>query len=177
MKIQIESLSLLDIREKYGLGSSGFYDNTWWLNEPFAKEKPEAGEYEINFHKELVNLTFDEQKKKIKKCFEVAHPAIVAQAVLKHFKETGERLCENYYVRTSSMDSDGHRVNLGGFDATGLKVNDSWGVYRCDDLAVSSARKLRNLKPRKIEPLEPLNFDIKEVYINGVKFIRDNLTI
>ena len=67
MKIYIESLSLLDLREKYGTSKFGFYDNSWWLNEPFAKEKPEAGEYEIDLSNKLVNLTFSEQKKKIKK--------------------------------------------------------------------------------------------------------------
>jgi len=38
------------------------------------------------------------------------------------------------------VDSDGNCVNLGNFDATGLKVNNNWDDNRDGDLAVSSAR-------------------------------------
>ena len=45
MKYNYTGKSLLEIREEYGLGSSGFWDNTWWHTESFATEKPPVGMY------------------------------------------------------------------------------------------------------------------------------------
>ena len=157
---QFSGKSLLELREKFGTGSSGFWDNTWWLKEDWAKEKPEVGVYGLDLSDELVDLTFDEQKKKLKKGFEVAHPAIIAEAILTHFKETGERLCENYWVRTSSIPSAyaGCVSCVGNFDENGLDVG-RWGGYRRSSLGVGASRKLRSLKPRKIEPLDSLSLE------------------
>jgi hypothetical protein len=58
-----------------------------------------------------------------------------------YFEVRGIRLFEGVYVRTSSLDSDGSRVGVGGFDALGLAV-----VYWSDDdrdgsIGLSAARK------------------------------------
>ena len=162
MKFKTTGKSLLELREEYGIGKAGFYDNDWWLKQSFAAEKPKAGIYELNLSNELTSIAYSEQKAKLGKGWEVPHPAIVVEAILSHYKKTGKRLCENYYLRTSAVDSDGYRVNVGVFDSSGLSVDRGWDVSRHDDLGLSSARKL------KIEPQNLESFDASdEVYISG----------
>lgn len=157
--------SLLELREEYGIGSVGFYDNVWWLNENFAKEKPEVGVYEIELGEDLVELTFKEQIAKLKKGFEPIHPAVLTEAILEHYKKTGERLLENLYMRTCVVDSDGNRVFVGYFGSGGLGV-DSWGDGdRLSDVGVASARKLGASKIESSTLPETLE-------INGVKYKR-----
>jgi hypothetical protein len=169
MKIKTTGKSLVELYKEYGTGSAGFYSTSpWWIDEAFAKEKPEAGEYEIELGKGLVDLTFDEQKKKINKDFEVIHPAILVEAILSHFKETGERLLENKYDRTSSLDSDGDRVYVGRFDASGLHVGNVWGYTRHDEIGVASARKL------KIDSCPLDTFDSPLTLESAVKMCVDN---
>jgi hypothetical protein len=163
MKHNYSGKSLLELRSKYGTGASSFYPQSWYDNEAFATEKPEAGIYEIIFDEKTKSLTFADQKKKLKKEFSVAHPAIVVEAVLSHFKATGERLLENWYVRTDSVDSDGLRVNVGYFDADGLFVNDRWDGFRPDYLALASARKLTRLAPRTLESSSALEPRVKKL--------------
>jgi hypothetical protein len=44
------------------------------------------------------------------------------------------------------VDSDGNRVNVGNFDANGLKVNNNWDDNRNDNLGLaSSARNFNHL--------------------------------
>lgn len=157
--------SLLELREQYGTGASGFYNNKWWLNEKFAKEKPPKGTYEIELHNSF-NKTFDEQKAELKDDFEVVHPAILAEAILKHYKKTGKRLAENYWYRCSSVASDGYRVDVGYFGVDGLGVISFWDDFRYDLLGLAASRKF--LKSRKLEPIESLENSILE--INGVKY-------
>ena len=141
MKYQYTGKSLLDLREKYGLGKSGFYKNDWWLKEDFAKETSAEGTYEIDFENKLTKLTYIEQKKELKKGWEFPHPAVIAEAVLSHYAETGERLLENWYSRTSVLDSGGGRVSVGGFDSNGLGVYSYWADGRGCLLGVASSRK------------------------------------
>lgn len=169
MKYKTTGKSLVELYKEYGTGSSGFSSTSpWWIDEDFAKEKPEAGEYEIELGEDLVNLTFDEQKAKIGKDFEVIHPAVLTEAILLHFKETGKRLLENKYVRTSSLDSGGHRVCVGGFGAVGLSVSDCWDGHRHDDVGVASARKL------KIDSRPLDTFDSPLTLESAVKMCVDN---
>lgn len=169
LKFNIKGLSLLELNNKYGLGEKGFYDNDWWLwlKEDFAKEKSEAGIYEIDFNKDLNNLNYDEQKKEIKEGWYFCHPAILAEAILSHCAETGKRLMEDWYSRTSTITSDGDHVYVGNFDSRGLLVNDGWNSCRYDSLGVSSARKLKSLKSEKIDTFDNLSIEISEIKING----------
>ena len=165
LKIDYTGKNLLQLREEFGIGANGFYDNNWWFKEDFAKESPERGLYELDLSNTLVDLIFEEQKKKIKKGFGVAHPAIVAEAILTHFREKKERLCKNYWLRTSSVDSVGSRVGVGRFDSDGLFVNDYWDGPRYVSVGAAAARKLRSLESRTIDPLESSNLKsrIKEL--------------
>jgi hypothetical protein len=169
MKFNITGLSLLELRDKYGLGSKGFYEQDWYLNELFAKEKPKPGVYEIDFGEKLVNMTFAKQKKKIKKGFTVAHPAIITEAILSYYKNTGNRLMGNFWSRTSSLDSGGFRVVVGLFDSFGLSVYCYSDGYYIDNLGLAAARKCGNLK------LESLSLDESlplELTINGYIYVR-----
>lgn len=147
--------SLLELKEKFGTGKKGFWDNSWWLKEFFADEKPEVGEYEIEVSNDLADMTYDEQLRKLDKDFTPTHPAILAEAILVHYEKTGEKLAEDYYLRTSSLDSDGFRVYVGVFVAKGLSVS----YYRYDDvgrldfLGLSGARKLTS-KTGTLDPFD-----------------------
>ena len=74
--------SLLQLRKKFGISKAGFYDNSWWINEKFAKEKPPKGIYELNLSNDLNNLTYEEQKSKLEEGWKVAHPAIVTDLTI-----------------------------------------------------------------------------------------------
>lgn len=53
----------------------------------------------------------------------------------------GIYLLPRLYVRTSSLDSHGHRVSVGDFDSVGLDVSNPWDGYRNGYLGLASARK------------------------------------
>lgn len=150
--------SLRELREKYGVGEAGFYDNSWWKDEPFADEHGERGEYEIDFESKLVNLSFDEQKRQLRGGFEFPHPAVIVEAVLEHYKNTGNRLLQNWYSRTNTLDSYGGRVGVGGFGAGGLYVCRYGGGLRGASIGVSSSRKLK-LESGNLETFETLSLE------------------
>ena len=155
--------SMLELQKKYGTGLSGFYSkDPWWKDEVFAKEKPDAGMYEIDLRTDLVNMTFDEQKEKLDKEFDVIHPAILIEAIFEHFKKTGERLLENNCVRTSSIDSDGLRVDVGHFDSGGLHVGRYWDDRRLSYIGLSGARKL-SLDTGRLETFESLSVRVENL--------------
>ena len=154
MKFIFSGKSLNELYKEYGKGANGFYSH-WWKDEKFADEKPEAGEYDINIEKkQLMNLTFKEQEAELKDGWEVPHPAVLAEALLSHFKRTGECLMPDWYSRTVSTDSNGFRVNVGACDSDGVIVSD-WSDGRRVSIGVSASRKFKkNIEP--LEPLEPL---------------------
>lgn len=122
IKHKFSGKSLLELKKEFDMGEKGFC-SYWWFDEPFAKEKPPKGIYEIDFSKQLTNLNYDEQKEKLPKGFDFPHPAILAEAIFTHYKKTGERLLENWWSRTSVQSSGGYFVYVGYFDSDGLYVN------------------------------------------------------
>ncbi len=139
--VEIETKSLLDLREEYGTGEGGFYDNDWWLNEEFAESVPEPGIYEVNVEKQLVNMTYDEQVEAIPEGWDFPHPAVIAQVILKHHKETGENLLKDWWTLASLTGSDGRRVRVGYFDSCGLSVRYVRDDIRVSYIGVVTARK------------------------------------
>jgi hypothetical protein len=144
MKFICTGKSLVELLETYGKGNGGFC-SSWWKNENFAKDKPEAGEYEIDFKNVYLGLSLDEQKKKIKKGFEIAHPVVIAEAILSHYEKTGKRLAENFWLRSSLFTDAGHVSCVGYFDGNGLVVN-YWDGLRNSDVGVGASRKFKSLK-------------------------------
>ena len=141
LKHNYSGKSLLQLKKKFGTGGEGFWNNEWWFDEKFAKEKPSKGVYEIDFEKNLTNLTYEEQKSKIKKGWKFPHPAVLVEAILTHYEKTGERLLEDWYSRTSCVVSDGFRVYVGYFASDGLFVYYYSDGDRYSSLGVSASRK------------------------------------
>lgn len=133
--------SLQELKQKYGTGSSGFHEQGWYKNENFYTEKPEAGVYEIYFDEKENNMTSTEQKARMKEDFDFTHLAILAEAILEHYKNTGERLMENWYSRVNEVVSDGSHVCIGFFGSGGLYVYHYWDDGRDGYLGLSAARK------------------------------------
>ena len=93
--------------------------------------------------KALTNFTYDDQVKKLKKGYEVSHPAVLMQALLEYHKKTGKYAMEDWYSRTLLFDSDLNRVFVGHCDAKGVSIV-SWSDGRRDDsLGVSASRKFK----------------------------------
>lgn len=133
--------SIEELLKIYGTGLSGFYPQDWYKKEKFFTEKPEAGEYEIDFETDLTNKTFDEQVNSLKEGFKPIHPAILCEAILSYYKETGKRLLENVYSQTNTLDVDGDHVRVGGFDSDGLNVSNYSNGVR-DYVGLSAGKKL-----------------------------------
>lgn len=148
---------MLKLHEKY---NDLFWSkkDPWWAKEKFAKETPEKGTYEIYFDKSF-NQTFSEQTKDLALVeLEVCHPAIAIEAILEHFKKTGERLLPDWYARTSAVVAVGDRVVVGRFDGDGLSVGHYWDDDCVSNLGLLSARNL-NLESGTLEPLDLSSFD------------------
>lgn len=157
MKHIYSGKSLLELRNQYGTGSGGFYDNTWWLAQDFASDRAEPREYELCIEKKALHwLTCDEQKAKLPEGYEFPHPAVLAEALLVHFNKTGEHLMKDWYSRTSLLASGGDRVVVGRCDAGGVGVSGDWVGFRFR-VGVGPCRKLSSIKPRNLESLESLD--------------------
>ena len=108
----------------------------------FAQTKVETGWYLIR--KDVVpnsrSKNWEEQKALLTNHEEVPSAGVMVQAIMLHFLCSGERLFENVYVRTSSVDSVGHRVLVGYFVADGLNVY-YWIDFRNGLLGLASSRK------------------------------------
>lgn len=164
MKIKTTGKSIKELLEVYGTGSSGFYQQNWYKSEKFFTEKPEVGEWDIDFNSNLTNLRYTEQLEKIPKDSVVLHPAILCEAILSHFKETGVRLLEKEYSRTNTLDSVDSRVLVGLFDSGGLDVYGCWDGDRSDGLGLSAGKLLLNTG--ELETLENLSLE------NAVKIVK-----
>ncbi len=80
---------------------------------------------------------WDEQSALISNVEYVPNAAEMSWFITTFFEVRGVRLFEKVYVRTSSLDSGGGRVVVGGFDAKGLRVSHDW------EIATSTASVLR----------------------------------
>lgn len=168
IKIKITGMSLLELKDKFGIGEKGFWDNNWWTNEKFAREKPLAGIYEISVEKDLTNMTFNEQKDSIPKGFNFTHPAVLVEAILTHYQNTGERLLENWYSRTNVYTSEGNLADVGSFDRDGVNVdrdeadNSNGGLGVAFSAMISDSFDSLDLEIR-VKKLEEFKFQVEKV--------------
>jgi len=140
--IAIFPVSVLDIRGKVQ-DKKLFYSQDWYNKESFAKERKEIG-WQLIRKEPVANSTsknWEEQQALLNENEEVPSAQVMIYTIIGHFLNTGERLFEKIYVRTSSVGSDGFRVLVGGFDSDGLAVFVCWGGDRHVSLGVASARK------------------------------------
>jgi len=157
--LDFPEMSLLDVREKF---KDCFFGQSWYDKEPFATEKIPAGRWEVSLRELEGSLgkTWNEQQSLPHGIEEEIPPvAVLVYAMCQHFKDTGERVFEKTYVRTSRCDRDSSRVSVGDFDSEGLCVNSDWDNDRNDILGVSAARKLDT----RNDTLESLNARLLEL--------------
>ena len=141
--VAIFPLSILEIRGKVKRGLFYSYEDSWYNKQAFAKDRGEVG-WQLVRKTPVDNSTsknWAEQQALLGKEDETPTAQVLVYTIIGQYLATGERLFEKIYVRTSSVVSDGGRVSLGDFGATGLKVFNYWDDIRHGGLAVSSARK------------------------------------
>jgi hypothetical protein len=119
-------------------------EDPWYANEKFAAVPAELGWQLVRKDclPDSLEKTWAEQLKLLSEQEEVSSPAVLAQAILLHFLETGERLFDRIYVRTSSTDSVGDHVVLGCFVGHGLGVSRYLDGNSDSGIGLSSAWKL-----------------------------------
>ena len=142
--VAVFPLSICDLHSKVVNNSKTlFYKQDWYDKQAFANDKGETS-WQLIQKIPVVNSTdknLDEQKPLITPDEEIPTAQAMVYTIIGHYLNTGERLFEDIYVRTSSLVSDGHRVDVGDFDGKGLSVSYSWDSDRFSDLGLSVARK------------------------------------
>jgi hypothetical protein len=145
------AMSLIDVRAVhadffYSKGpdkdDSGWYDDA---DEKFARNDKVEALCWIALRKEPVenslNKTWPDQQALVAEPMVVPNAAEAVWALTTYKAVRDIYLLEDIYVRTSSLDSDGHRVGVGIFDADGLVVDYFWDGDRDSGLGVSASRK------------------------------------
>jgi hypothetical protein len=137
------AMSTLDVRE---IQSAHFYSKTggWYADQKFAREDKTSFGWLLIKKTPVSNSTsknWNEQNKLLSALEKVPNAAEMSWFITTYFEVRGVRLFEGVYVRTSSLDSGGHHVNVGLFDSGGLYVNDYWDDHRNDYIGLSAARK------------------------------------
>ena len=140
-------MSLLEVRD---LKRGHFYskEGGWYAEQKFAendkadtrwillRKEPVPGSTSKNWNEQQALLSDDEVTPNVA---EVAWCVTTFKAVRNTY------LLPSVYVRTSSLVSDGNRVNVGDFDAKGLNVNNYWDDNRNGNLGVSAVRQSNSI--------------------------------
>lgn len=152
-KLTTTGLTLREVKNKY---PDCFYNQSWYDAESFMDDKPEAGTYEFDFTSQRLGNTYVEHTEALKReGMEFPHPAVLAEALCIHFKETGEGLMSNWYSKTSLLGSGCDRVSVGGFGAGGLYVTYGfWDDRRDSILGVVGVKKVDTGTLESLTPLE-----------------------
>ncbi len=139
-------LSILEIRDKAERKLFYSHEDAWYNKDAFAKNR---GEVRWQFVRKTsvdnsTSKTWDEQQALLALLAqneETPTAQVMVYTIIGHFLATGERLFENIYVRTSSVNSGGSRVDVGYFGSSGLSVFGCWDNCRYLRIGVASARK------------------------------------
>lgn len=141
--VAVFPMSILDIRGKVERKLFYSHDDAWYNKQAFAKDKGEVGWQLVRKVPiaDSTNKTWNEQQALLSQDEETPKAQVMVYTIIGHFLASGERLFENIYIRCSDLDSGGHRVLVGGFDAEGLHVGSYWDDDRLGDIGLSAARK------------------------------------
>lgn len=141
--VAVFPISILDIRKKVPKELFYSHEDSWYNKESFAKDSGDIGWKLIckTPAQNSVSKNYQEQQALLGKQEEVPSAQAVVYTIMGHYLKTSERLFEDLYVRTSSLDSDGDHVSVGDFVSDGLDVSCDWDGDRCDNLGLASARK------------------------------------
>lgn len=137
------SMSLLEIRS---LKKDYFYskEGGWYAEQAFAQNDKVETRW-IMLRKEPVpqstSKTWGKQQTLLNENEVTPNAAEVVWCLTTYKAVRNTYLLPSVDARTSSVDSVGHRVNVGIFDRHGLSVSYWWDGRRHDNLGVSSARK------------------------------------
>ncbi len=136
-------MSLLEIRTmKNGYFNSK--DGGWYADQNFSqKDKVETKWYMIrkDIVPESTSKNWDEQHALISEIETTPNAPEFVWAITTYKAVRGVYLFGGIYARTSSLDSDGDRVDVGNFGDGGLYVYSYWGNHRSSNLGLSVARK------------------------------------
>ncbi|MBI2100657.1 MAG: hypothetical protein HYT47_01390 [Candidatus Vogelbacteria bacterium] len=139
------AMSFLDVR---AIKTDFFYPKTagWYLNKKQKfSHRDKVEPIWIALRKEPIADSFaknwGEQNELIAAPMVVPNAAEAVWGLTTYKAVRDIYLLPNLYVRTSSLDSFGHRVGVGFFDAKGLDVSLWNDDYRYDRVGLSSARK------------------------------------
>ena len=142
--VAVFPLSICDLRSKVANNTKTlFYKQDWYDNQTFANDKGETG-WRLILKTPVVNSTnknWEEQQPLVTSDEEVPTAQMMVCTIIGHYLNTGKRLFEKVYARTSSLVSDGSRVGVGVFDDEGLYVSNGWDSDRHGILGLSVARK------------------------------------
>jgi hypothetical protein len=142
--VAVFPISIIEIRGKVEHNLFYSHKDAWYNDESFAKELGEVCWQLVR--KTLVSNStsknWQEQQSLIAKEDEVPSAQVMVYTIIGYYLATGDRLFEDIYVRTSSVDSDGGHVIVGDFDSDGLCIGNDWVVYRDSNRGIASARKL-----------------------------------
>lgn len=137
--IAVFRLSILDIKDKIDL-----FENFRDHKEAFAKDRGKTSWYLVR--KTSVpgstSKSWNEQQAMLPKNEETLSAQVMAYTIIGHYLATGERLFDDVQVRTSSVDSGGHRVNVGPGHFS-LHVNTWWDDGPHIHIGVSSSVRSR----------------------------------
>lgn len=142
--IAVFPLSILEIRGKVKRSLFYNHEDAWYNKQSFAKERGKASWQLIRktVAPNSFSKNWSEQQALLSKNDEIPSARVMVYTIIGHYLATGERLFENIFVRTSSLDSHGHVVNLGHLVSHGLIV-DGWHPSYCSsDLGLALSRKL-----------------------------------
>jgi len=144
--VAVFPLSILEIRGKVEHQLFYSHEDAWYNKQSFAKERGEAS-WQLVCKTSVINSTsknWQEQQALLGDDDEVPSARVMVYTIIGLYMATGERLFESVYVRTSSVSSDGHHVDTGGFDSKGLYVYDGWGDYDRSSIGLASSRKVQS---------------------------------
>ncbi len=145
----ISDLCLLDVRKLESDLFIGPADHSgWWEEETFPQsDRVNKGEWLLARKTDVPNSRskkWDEQSELIAASEYVPNVAEVAYGMLVYYKVKGIRLFPDHYVNTSSVDTRGFQVKIGGFGQLGISVPFLFTAgRRASNIGICSARTLR----------------------------------
>lgn len=111
--------------------------NASYADGRFAIQKPDKAQWH------LVRKTPGEGS--TSKLDETPRARVVIYTIIAHFLNHGERLFEKICVRCCDLYASGGRIDVGDFDADGLRVHSHWDGYLYYPLGIASSRKSKTL--------------------------------
>lgn len=143
--VAVFPISICDIRSKVANNTKTLFDRqSWYDKEVFANDECETS-WQLILKTPVsnsINKNWKEQQSLIASDEEVPTAQVMVYAIVGHYLNTGERLFEDIYVRTSSLYNINCKVCVGCFATDGLSMDGLfWGGNAGEDLGLSVSKK------------------------------------